>query len=87
MVRQAHHERLNFKLSRLKLVADEQDISDHKDVMKKFRNQIKPLAVSVSFWWHWVSETLQGLAVDKDLDDWLTTTLLPVVYPKKISRT
>jgi hypothetical protein len=48
--------------------------------MKKFRNQIKPLAVSVSFWWMWVSETLQGLAVDKDLEDWLTTTLLPVVY-------
>jgi hypothetical protein len=23
---------------------------------------------------------LQGLAVDKDLEDWLTTTLLPVVY-------
>jgi hypothetical protein len=28
----------------------------------------------------WVSETLQGFAVDKDLEDWLTTTLLPVVY-------
>ena len=41
---------------------------------------MKPLAVSVSFWWLWVSETLQGLAVDKDLEDWLTTTLLPVVY-------
>jgi hypothetical protein len=61
-------------------LAGEQDISDKKDVMKKFRNQIKPLAVSVSFWWMWVSETLQGLAVDKDLEDWLTTTLLPVVY-------
>ena len=48
--------------------------------MKKFRNQIKPLAVSVSFWWCWVSETLQSLAIDKDLEDWLTTTLLPVVY-------
>ena len=48
--------------------------------MKKFRNQIQPLAVSVSFWWRWVSDTLQSLAVDKDLEDWLTTTLLPVVY-------
>jgi Family of unknown function (DUF6399) len=61
-------------------LAGEQGISDHKDVMKKFRNPIKPLAVSVSFWWLWVSETLQGFAVDKDLEDWLTTTLLPVVY-------
>jgi hypothetical protein len=64
----------------LEQLAGEQGISDHKDVMKKFRNQIKPLAVSVSFWWLWVSETLQGFAVDKDLEDWLTTTLLPVVY-------
>lgn len=61
-------------------LAGEQGISDNKDVMKKFRNPIKPLAVSVSFWWLWVSETLQGFAVDKDLEDWLTTTLLPVVY-------
>jgi hypothetical protein len=61
-------------------LAGEQAISDKKDVMLKFRNQIKPLAVSVGFWWLWVSETLQGLAVDKDLEDWLTTTLLPVVY-------
>ena len=61
-------------------LAGEQDISDKKEVMKKFRNPIKPLAVSVSFWWLWVSETLQSLAVDKDLEDWLTTALLPVVY-------
>jgi hypothetical protein len=52
------------------------DISDKKDVIKKLRNQIKPLAVSVSFWWMWGSETLQGLAVEKT---W-KTTLLPVVY-------
>jgi len=61
-------------------LAHEQAIDDKKDVMKKFRNQIKPLAVSVGFWWLWVSETLQGFAVDKDLGNWLTTTLLPVVY-------
>jgi hypothetical protein len=48
--------------------------------MKKFRDQIKPVVVSVSFWWCWASETLQGLAVDKVLEDWLTTTLLPMVY-------
>ena len=60
--------------------ANEQGISDNKNVMKKFRNPIKPLAVSVSFGWFWVSETLQGFAIDNDLEDWLTTTLLPVVY-------
>jgi hypothetical protein len=73
-------EGLETRAKAIEQLAGEQDISDHKDVMKKFRNQIKPLAVSVSFWWHWVSETLQGLAVDKDVEDWLTTTLLPVVY-------
>jgi hypothetical protein len=73
-------ERLETRAKAFEHLAGEQDISDPKDVMKKFRNPIKPLTVSVSFWWHWVSETLQGFAVDKDLEDWLTTTLLPVVY-------
>ena len=73
-------ERLETRAKAFEQLAGEQDISDHKDVMKKFRNQIKPLTVSVSFWWHCVSETLQGLAVYKDLEDWLTTSLLPVVY-------
>ena len=73
-------ERLETRAKAFEHLAGEQDISDHKDVMEKFRNPIKPLAVAVSFWCLWVSETLQGLAVDKDLDDCLTTTLLPVVY-------
>ena len=73
-------EGLENRAKAIEHLAGEQDISDKNDVLKKFRNQIKPLAVSVSFWWLWVSETLQGLAVDKDLEDWLTTTLLPVVY-------
>ena len=71
---------LETRAKAIEQLAGEQAISDHKDVMKKLRNQIQPLAVSVSFWWRWVSETLLGLAVDKDLEDWLITTLLPVVY-------
>ena len=38
------------------------------------------MAVSVSFWWLWVRETLQGLAVNAPIEHWLTTTLLPLVY-------
>ena len=79
-MRKKFAERLETRAKAFEHLAGEQDISDPKDVMKKFRNPIKPLTVSVSFWWPWVSETLQGLAVDKDLEDWLTTTLLPVVY-------
>ena len=71
---------LEARAKAIEQLADQQGISDHKDVMKKFRNQLQPLAVSVNFWWHWVNETLQGLAVDKGMEDWLTTTLLPVVY-------
>jgi len=48
-------------------------------VLKKFRNQIKPLAVSRQLLVALGQRNLQGLAVDKDLEDWLTTTLLPVV--------
>ena len=71
---------LEARAKAIEQLADQQGISDHKDVMKKFRNPLQPLAVSVNFWWHWVNETLQGLAVDKGMEDWLTTTLLPVVY-------
>jgi hypothetical protein len=55
-------------------------INDKRDLMQKFRNQIKPLAITVNFWWLWVRETIQGLEVNSELEDWLTTTLLPVVY-------
>ena len=61
-------------------IAQEQEINDKRETMKKFRNQINPLAVTVSFWWLWVRETLQGLAVNTELETWLTTILLPVVY-------
>lgn len=61
-------------------IAQEQEINDRRETMKKFRNQIKPLAITVSFWWLWVREALQGLAVNTELENWLTTILLPVVY-------
>ena len=63
-------------------IAKERNINDNKKKKKirKFRNQIKPLAVVVNFWWCWVMDTLQELAVDSVMQDWLTTTLLPVVY-------
>jgi len=48
--------------------------------MKTFRNQIQPLAVTVSCWWLWVWETLQKLTVDEVIQNWLIMTLLPAVY-------
>jgi hypothetical protein len=61
-------------------IAEEQGIADNKKVMNKLRNQFEPLAVSVSFWWIWVLDTLKSLVLeDEELKEWLTTTLLPVV--------
>jgi hypothetical protein len=72
---------LEVRAQAFEKIAKDQDITDHKKVMNKLRNQFEPLAVSVSFWWGWVLETLQSLALeDDDLKKWLTMTLLPVVY-------
>lgn len=72
---------LEVKAKNLEEIAENQDIADNKKVMDKLRNQFNPLAVSVSFWWSWVLETLQSLVIeDIELKQWLTTTLLPVVY-------
>jgi hypothetical protein len=61
-------------------IANDQGIEDKNDTLKTFRNPIQALAVTVSFWWLWVRETLQGLAVNTEMEHWLTTTLLPLVY-------
>jgi len=61
-------------------IAQSQGIQDSRKVMRKFRNQFQPLAVSVTFWWLLVWESLQGLETDKETAQWLTNGLLPVVY-------
>jgi len=72
---------LEVRAQAFEKIAKDQGIIDSKKVMNKLRNQFEPLAVSVSFWWAWVLETLQSLVIeDDDLKAWLTTTLLPVVY-------
>lgn len=71
---------LELRAQAFENIAEEQQINDYKGVMKKFRNQIQPLAVSISFWWLWVRETLQSIELNDDTELWLTSTLLPVVY-------
>ena len=73
-------EKLETRAQAFEQIASNQDIPDNKNVMKKFRNQFKPLAISIDFWWLWINDTLESLVVDKDIQPWLTTTLLPVVY-------
>lgn len=74
-------QRLEGRAQAFEALAEDQGITDNKNTLKKLRNQFGALAVSVSFWWLWVNETLLSLGVeDIELKQWLTTTLLPVVY-------
>ena len=74
-------QRLEGRAQAFESLAEDQGIIDNKNTLKKLRNQFEALAVSVSFWWLWVNETLLSLGVeDTELEQWLTTTLLPVVY-------
>jgi hypothetical protein len=74
-------QRLEVRAQAFEVLAKDQGIADHKNTLNKLRNQFGALAVSVSFWWLWVRETLLSLGVeDTGLEQWLTTSLLPVVY-------
>ena len=72
---------LEIRVQAFEKIAKDQGIAENTKVTKKLRNQFQPLAVSISFWWFLVRETLQDLVIDDvKLEQWLTTTLLPVVY-------
>ncbi len=74
-------QRLEGRAQAFETIAHGQGIADNKNTLQKLRNQFGALAVSVSFWWLWVNETLLNLGLDDiELEQWLTTTLLPVVY-------
>jgi len=74
-------QRLEGRAQAFETIAHGQGIADNKNTLQKLRNQFGALAVSVSFWWLWVNETLLNLGMDDiELEQWLTTTLLPVVY-------
>jgi Family of unknown function (DUF6399) len=74
-------QRLEGRVQAFETIAHGQGIADNKNTLQKLRNQFGALAVSVSFWWLWVNETLLNLGLDDiELEQWLTTTLLPVVY-------
>jgi hypothetical protein len=63
-----------------KKIAQSQDISDSKQTLNKFRNQLNDLAANVETWWLWVMEILAGLSVDEATQYWLIHALLPTVY-------
>ena len=73
-------EKLENRAQIFERIAQSKGIKDSKNVMRKFRNQFQPLAISVTFWWHLVWESLQGLEANEVTSQWLTSCLLPVVY-------
>jgi len=74
-------QQLEGRAQAFEILAKDQGIADNKSTLKKLCNQFGALAVSVSFWWLWVHETLLNVGVeDIELEQWLTTMLLPVVY-------
>jgi hypothetical protein len=61
-------------------IAQSQAITDLKQTMNKFSNQLNDLAANVESWWRWVMEILAGLSVDETTQYWLIHALLPTVY-------
>jgi hypothetical protein len=61
-------------------IAESEKITDHKQTMNKFRNQINDLAANVEAWWLWVMNVLVALSVDEATQYWLIHVLLPTVY-------
>jgi hypothetical protein len=71
--------RLEEQAQRFEQIAKEQSVPDNKDVVGKFRRQLKDVASIVDAWWLWTKESLEsGLAAE--LRYWLLYVLLPVIY-------
>ncbi len=70
---------LEEQAQRFEEIAEEQSVPDNKDVVGKFRRQLKDVASIVDAWWLWTTESLEsGLGVE--LRYWLLYILLPVIY-------
>ncbi len=61
---------------------DKYNISNKKDHLKKFKNQIDDMASLINTWWLWIDESLhdQDEAMSENFKSWLTECLLPKLY-------
>lgn len=71
---------LEKRAEALERIAAQPGILDHRSALRKFRAQIDALSSHLSFWWLWVEKILLGWSVDPATQQWLTGTLLPVLY-------
>jgi hypothetical protein len=67
-------------LETLSALAEEFDMADSKQRLKKVRQQVPEIAAQIDLWWLWVTETLEGYGLPPELDTWLRERLLPSVY-------
>ena len=70
---------LNMLLNEAKTLAEEHNISNKTDHLKKFEKQIHEMASLIDTWWIWVNESLND-EIDESLKSWLTQYLLPWLY-------
>ena len=71
--------RLEEQAQRFEQIAQEQSVPDNKDVVGKFRRQIKDVASIVDAWWLWTKQSLES-GLTTELRSWLLQILLPLIY-------
>jgi len=71
--------RLEEQAQRFEEIAEEQSVPDNKDVVGKFRRQLKDVASIVDAWWLWTKESLES-DLGAELRYWLLYILLPLIY-------
>lgn len=67
-------------LETLQALANEYDIADSKQRLKKVRKHVPDIAAQVDGWWLWVTEFLTASDVPPELEAWLREVLLPSMY-------
>jgi len=72
--------KLSKRVNALDEIAQDQDIADKHNTVKKLNNQVPDLAIHVQSWWLWVDESLQALETEHALREWITLILLPTIY-------
>ena len=61
-------------------IARTHDISDHKDMLGKFKRQFQDISGTVEAWWTWAEENVKSLKLDSTGRAWALYVLLPVIY-------
>ena len=67
-------------LATLRTLAQDYDIADSTQRLKKVTKQVPDIAAHIDLWWRWVKETLTAYTLPEDLETWLCDGLLPSLY-------